>query len=123
MALPQVRAPQVTDGLCEVQPQLYGVPPPPQLCGARHVPQSTDFPQLFVALSQLFPAQVTEVLSGVQPQVNGAPPPPHVCGAVHVPQLTVCPQLLVAGPQLFPAHVPPSSGGHGMHAPVLPSQV
>ena len=77
-----------------VQPQMLGVPAPPQVSGAVHEPHDTvrDTPQLSAAETkpQFLPrrAQSSVSLSGVQPQMLGVPPPPQVSGGAHSPQLT-----------------------------------
>jgi hypothetical protein len=65
------------------------MPPPPQVCGAVHVPQLTvrATPQLSVPASmpQLAPprrAQNCVLVSAVQPHTFGMLPPPHVVGAI-----------------------------------------
>jgi hypothetical protein len=75
-------------------------PPPPQVCGAVHVPQFRVPPQPSAIDPQFAPwaAQVV----GVQPQTFAVPPPPHVCGAEQLPQLSVCPQPSEIVPQFFP---------------------
>jgi hypothetical protein len=88
-----------------VQPHTFVVPPPPQLWGKVHAPQSVvrAVPQLSgaVRLPQSFPrrAQNAGLVSAVQPHTFDVPPPPQVCGAVHVPhEATVrdVPQLSAA---------------------------
>jgi hypothetical protein len=86
-----------------VQPQTFGVPPPPQ---ARPVPKHPPHdatvrgaPQLSVPDTepQFLPCRVQKAasVSGVQPQTLDVPRPPHVWGAVHAPQSAVraLPQL------------------------------
>jgi hypothetical protein len=70
---PQLRAPHV-DG---VQPQTFGVPPPPHVAPvAVHVPQASVPPQPSGIDPQSLPAAVQVV--AVQPHTFGTPPPPHV---------------------------------------------
>jgi hypothetical protein len=99
-----------------VQPHTFAVPPPAQVCGDVHVPQSAvrDDPQLSfdVTLPQFFPSRVQNapVVSAVQPHTFAVPPPPHVTPVPeHVPQLAVreAPQLSFATtlPQFFPSRV------------------
>src|SRR5688572_4417456 len=94
------------------------MPPPPQVCGAVQVPQSSSPPHESLAGPQFMPrlAQVVGVqlkLMGGVPQTPGVPSPPHIWGEVHVPQSNSPPQPSAAGPQLAPSW----SQVAGTHAP------
>jgi hypothetical protein len=102
--------------LSAVHPHTLAAPPPPQVWGVVHVPQSVvrDVPQLSAAvrLPQFLPCRVQNValLSGVQPHTFVVPPPPQVWGVVHVPHdvtVRLVPQLsfAVTPPQFFPSRV------------------
>lgn len=106
-----------------VQPQTFGAPPPPQVLGEVHAPQSTTSPQLLVTLPQLFGPQGS---TGVQPQTPGEPglPPPQVSGAVQPSQgapLTPQAALLVPCSQVEPAQQPLPP--HGVEHVPFPWQV
>ena len=128
------------------QPQAPGVPPPPQLAGWLHAPQSTvrDMPQASIAVSGpqdvLNLAQNAVSCSAAQAQTFAVPPPPQVAGCVQLPQLTVrelphasfavsVPQFAVSRvhsaasvsllqPQEFARPAPPQVAG-AAHAPQL----
>ena len=90
---PSAIIPQVAPAAAQVvgvQPQTFGVPPPPQVSGAVQVPQLTVPPQPSDTEPQLSPAG--HIVLGVQPHTLAVPPPPHVCGAVQVPQVSMSPQ-------------------------------
>jgi len=95
-------------------PQTLGIPPPPQVSGAVHVPQLSELPQPSPWVPQ-FTASSAHVF-GTQldatPHLLGAPPPPHVPASPQLPQLSWPPQPSPAGPQSNPssAHV---FGTHG----------
>src|SRR5262249_46690237 len=74
-----------------------GVPPPPQVAGARHVPpQLTVCPQLLITLPHwMF---VHGMLSGCGKQHTLSL---HTDGPWQLPQLTVWPQLLITVPHLL----------------------
>jgi hypothetical protein len=82
-----------------VQPQTFGVPPPPQLSGDEHAPQSSVPPQsseiepqfLFFAAHVVFVQVPTPHLLG--------PAAPQVWFAAHVPQSSDPPQPSGAVPQ------------------------
>ena len=85
-----------------MQPQTFGVPPPPQVCGAVHAgPQLTVPPHPSSMVPQFLPAP-QEVI-GVQPHTLLAP---QTSGAWHVPHVVVreVPQLSVpvTVPQFLP---------------------
>src|SRR4030095_659473 len=88
-----------------VGPQPCALPPPPQVCGRVHVPQSRVPPQPSAIIPQFAPTAAHVV--GEQPQTFGVPPPPQVCGRAHVPQSRVPPQPSAIIPQFAPsaAHV------------------
>jgi hypothetical protein len=107
-------------------PHRLGVPPPPQMYGALHVPQSSRPPQPSPTAPQFAPTSVQ--LRGVHaaplsptyglPQTLGTPPPPQMYGALHAPQSSKPPQPSPTGPQFAPtsAHV------RGVHArPLSPT--
>ena len=108
-----------TDG-----PQTFGVPPPPQVSGRVHLPQSRVLPQPSAIVSQFAPAAAHVV--GEQPQTFDVPPPPQVSGRVHVPQSRVPPQPSAIVPQFAPAaahvvgeqHVPNDFLLPGTHTPL-----
>src|SRR5438067_9612800 len=83
-------------------PQTFAVPPPPQVCGAVHVPQESVPPQPFDTDPQLAPAAAQVVGVHPPPQTFAVPPPPQVCGVMHVPQESVPPQPFEIEPQFFP---------------------
>ena len=59
-----------------VQPQTFGVPPPPQVCEPLQLPQLIVPPQPFAIVPQLSPAG--QAVMGVQPHWLTTPAPPHV---------------------------------------------
>src|SRR5208283_2134814 len=93
-------------------------PPPPQVCGAVHVPHWISPPHPSEAPPQVYPSAAhvvgthdetgppSALIPGGNPHLL-KPPPPQVCGAVHVPHWRSPPQLSDAGPQVYPsaAHV------------------
>ena len=83
-----------------MQPQLFEVPPPPQLSGGVQVPHASCPPQPFEMLPQFlfWAAQVV----GVQPQTLGVPAPPQLWGDEHVPQFTEPPHPSGMLPQFLP---------------------
>jgi hypothetical protein len=81
-------------------PHTLSVPPPPQVSGAAHVPQSSRPLHASEIVPQFFPCAVQVV--GVQPQTFGVPPPPHVCGPAHVPHSSEPPQRSEIVLQFFP---------------------
>ena len=84
-----------------VQPQTFGVPPPPHVFGAVQVPQLNVPPQPSGTEPQLFPAG--HVVIGVQPQTFGVPPPPQLLGDVQDPQSRILGHVpLGIVPQLAP---------------------
>ncbi len=89
-----------------VHPQTFGVPPPPQVCGAEHAPQFRTSLQPSEISPQLTPAFVHVV--GVQvptPHTFGMPPAPHVWPPGHAPQERTTPHAAVttgSRPQFFP---------------------
>jgi hypothetical protein len=64
-------------------PQMFGVPPPPQLAGGTHVPQSNVPPHPLDMLPQSFPC-ATHVVKSQCPHAFGVLNP-HVSGAVQSP--------------------------------------
>ena len=103
-----------THALASPTPQTPGVPPPPHVSGAVHVPQLRESPHLSPAGPQLIFCDAH--VSGTQsppssppsggmnplPHTLGLPPAPHFKGDVQVPQESVPPQPSPAGPQLKP---------------------
>src|SRR5207244_1908772 len=93
-----------------VQPQTLAVPPPPQVCGAVHVPHETVRGWLQLS-SAVTPPQVLPSRRQNATSVSGVHTPtqvllaPQLWGAVQLPQLTMrgTPQLSVAltGPQFL----------------------
>jgi hypothetical protein len=71
-----------------VQPQTFGVPPPPQVSSPVQVPQSRVPPQPSEMVPQFLPCAAHVV--GMQPHTFGVPPPPHVSGDPHDPQSSGC---------------------------------
>src|SRR5438067_1539279 len=79
-------------------PQTLGIPPPPHVSGALHLPQLSAFPQPSPAGPHVKP-RLPQV-AGVQvlvPHLPG-PPPPHVSVPMHGPQSRGPPQPSPAGP-------------------------
>ena len=83
-----------------VQPQLPGVPPPPQVWGAVQLPQVPSQP----SGPHAFPPQ-----SGTQAQARHVPPSQQP--SWQAPQSTACPQLPVAGPQTRSPQVAAADSG------------
>jgi hypothetical protein len=84
-------------------PHTLGAPPPPQVLGAVHWPQSMvelqrseTSPQSFAWSRQLLDTH------GLRPQTLAAPPPPQVFGVAHGPQSRIAPQVSGIVPQFFP---------------------
>jgi hypothetical protein len=79
------------------QPQTFAAPPPPQVMGARQVPQLSMIPQPSSIVPQFLPCAAHVVW--VQPHMPVTPPPPQVIGARHgLPQSSRLPQPSDAGP-------------------------
>jgi hypothetical protein len=70
-------------------PQMLGVPPPPQIWGAVHVPHEMRPPQPSARGPQLLFGKSAHVFGLHEfepvPHVLAFPPPPHVSGAAQVP--------------------------------------
>jgi hypothetical protein len=82
-----------------VQPQMLGMPPPPQVSGSLQVPQTRGpLPQPRSIVPQFTPVQSL----GVQPQTLGMPLPPQVSGGGQMPQSTWPPMPSSIRPQFFP---------------------
>ena len=84
-------------------PQMLARPPPPQVCGGVHVPQSMVSPQPSAAGPQLKP-RAAQVF-GVQiawPHRPAVPPQPQVSGGVHEPHWMTLPQPSPVGPHVSP---------------------
>ena len=79
---------------------MFVVPPPPQVCGAVHVPHETLPPHPSGWVPQF--CVPVHFAAGVQPHTLGVPPPPQVCGAVQLPQLSVPPHPSDMVPQFRP---------------------
>src|SRR5207245_2046130 len=95
-----------------VQPQTFGLPPPPQVSKPVHAPQSMLPPQPFGTLSpQFFPSAAQVV--GVAPELLGRPAPlqPQGSGAAQPPQFSNWPQPSARKSQSLPAQV------RGVHVP------
>jgi hypothetical protein len=116
VTLPQFFANRVQNAVAVsgVQSHAFAVPPPPQVCGAMHVPHDAtvrDVPQLSVpvTLPQFLPSRVQNAafVSGAHPHTFAVPPPPHETPVpVHAPQeatARLAPQLsaAVTEPQFF----------------------
>ena len=83
-------------------PHSPGFPPPPQVSGATHLPQSSKAPHPSPAGPHFRPSVAHEV--GVHfglPHSPGLPPPPQVPGGTQVPQSSLPPHPSPAGPQLI----------------------
>ena len=90
-----------------VQPHTFAAPPPPQLFGLAHTPQSRVPPQPSETAPQFLPSLAHVVI--VQPQTFGVPLPPQICGTVQPGQRRTVPQPSLTSPHL-PAQV---CGMHG----------
>ncbi len=85
-----------------VQPHTFGVPAPPQVCGAVHVPQLSDALQPSEIVPQFLPSAPQVVgLQGVGPHTLGVMPP-QTSVPEQVPQLSVPPQPFPIVPQFLP---------------------
>jgi hypothetical protein len=82
------------------QPHLFGVPPPPHVFGAAHVPQSRLPPQPSETTPHSAPSCAQVFI--VQPQTFASPAPPHDCGDAHEPQASIAPQPFAIMPQFLP---------------------
>jgi hypothetical protein len=120
-------------GVPPADPQTFGVPPPPHVCGAVQVPQLIVPPHPSGIVPQL--SGDGQLVSGVQPQTFGVPPPPHVWGAIQHVEPQIVPPVIGVPTQApfrqmsFWVHglpslqtVPFGSGGL-LHRPVLGLQV
>jgi hypothetical protein len=88
----------------QVAPQVLGLPVPPHVAGAEHVPQLSVLPQPSLTAPQFAPACAQ--VRGVQvpwPHTSGVPPPPHVWGDEQVPQSSWPVQPSLTVPQFFPS--------------------
>jgi len=83
------------------QPHLLEAPPAPQVSGAEHFPQSTDWPQLLTVGPQSLPAHAA-ALFGVQPQTFATPLPPQIWPAGHTPHWRTALQPSDSTPQFLP---------------------
>ncbi len=84
-------------------PQTFGIPPPPQVSGTVHVPQSSVPPQQSEAMPQSKPRSAQGVGPGQsKPHWCPSQPNPHIRPTGQVPQSRTCPQPSSAVPQLKP---------------------
>jgi hypothetical protein len=95
---PQPSPPQALPAQSGVQPQTFGVPPPPQVFGASQVPQARSLPQPSGIVSQSLPAAWQVV--GVQLQTLFVQAPTE-----QAPHSSVPPQPSLIVPQLVAPHV------------------